>query len=243
MSLGEAIERLGVLYKREGRAKVDAATAVSAWGYGSLNGASLRVLSALRQYGLLDGGNDDVRVSELGLTVLLEPETSPEYTDALNAALVAPALFREMLTEYGNDLPSDPALVSYLVRKQEFGEQAARALIDNFRASVEYLRQRTASYHTEKTTSNAIDIRRDEEPANVIQIKELDKKSLTSERIFTHNIAGATVVEVRISGRLPNTRNVRRLLNWLDVVKDEIQAAAEEAEEAEVAENADFTVQ
>jgi hypothetical protein len=236
MSLGEALDRVGTLYRKEGRAKVDAKSAVAAWGYGSLNGASLRVLSALRQYGLVEGGNEDVKVSERSLTILLEPETSPEYAEALNASLMAPALFREIMAEYGNDLPSDPALISYLVRKQGFGEQAAKALIESFRESVELVRERTASYNGLMAEHNARSVRPTEEPAITLPAREIEPAKSAGARTFTYTLSGDTVVTVSITGRFPSPKNVGRLLRWLDILKEEIEeAAAEAAEEAATA--------
>jgi hypothetical protein len=175
MSLGEAIERAGILYKREGRAKVDAASAVAAWGYGSLNGASLRVVSALRQYGLLEGSNEELRLSESGLTLLLEPPSSSEYSAALQAALTAPSLYREVLDEYTDGLPSDPAMISYLVRKQGLGEAAAKSVLESFRKSLELIDDHDKQYLAPQVSSNVSANERQAIKPNSLEVKELEQ--------------------------------------------------------------------
>lgn len=140
LSLQAAIDRARDLYRQDGKAAIPAEVAVKAWKYGSLNGASLRVLGALRQYGLLDDpAPKTVRLSPRALTILLEPEESPARANAIREAATAPAVFGELMNQYGSDLPSDIALVSHLVRNENFSEDAARNLIVAFRDTLELL--------------------------------------------------------------------------------------------------------
>lgn len=138
IGLAEAMKRARELYDQDGKAAVASDVAVKAWGYGSINGASLRVLGALRQYGLLDDpAPKTVKLSPRALTILLEPPESAERSTAIRAAARAPAVFTELLDQYGSDIPSDAALISHLVRNANFSESAARSLIATFRANLE----------------------------------------------------------------------------------------------------------
>ena len=132
--LSEAIQRARQLYDRDGKAIVSSDVAVQAWGYKGLNGASLRVLAAMRQYGLLDdAANRSVRLSNRALVLLLEPEDSPARAQAVRDAANQPAIFGELREHYGLDIPSDAALVSHLVRTESYSEEAANILIAAFR--------------------------------------------------------------------------------------------------------------
>ena len=132
--LGEAIDKAKQLYQRDGKAAVDAAVAVQAWGYKGINGASLRALGGVRQYGLLESsGTKIVRVTPQALTIILEPEDSAERAVAIREAAYAPAMFRELREYYPDSLPSDPAIVSWLVRTHNFSEDAAKGLIASYR--------------------------------------------------------------------------------------------------------------
>jgi hypothetical protein len=139
MSLPEAISRARKLYDQDGRAQTSPEVAVGAWGYSSLNGASLRVLSALRQYGLLESAEEYVRLSDRALAILLEPEGSPDKNLAIREAAETPGIFAALLTEYGETLPSDGAIVAHLVRRQGFNEMAAQKVVAAFRENCHYV--------------------------------------------------------------------------------------------------------
>ncbi|MBA2669079.1 MAG: hypothetical protein H0U67_01755 [Gemmatimonadetes bacterium] len=143
LSLREAVERTRQFYDVERSARVSPEDAVQTWGYRSLNGASQRVLSAVRQYGLLEDVQGDVKISPRALTILLDEEHTDDYQQALKAAAREPAVFAEILDEHEDGLPSDTALVSYLVRKREFTEDAARKINAALRDTLEYVRERT----------------------------------------------------------------------------------------------------
>lgn len=226
LSLGEALQRARELYKKEGRARVPAPVLVGAWGYNSLNGASLRVLSALRQYGLLEGSNEETRLSPRALTLILEPEDSPDYDEALHGALAEPALFQDIIQEYGDDVPSDGALMSYLVRKQDFSEGGARTLIGSFRESVELVRSRSASYTPAKTETNAIEHRPATPPVaqhNALQDIVLQKDMGAVVREFVWPLSGNTAVTVRIALGDPAAEDVDEISQVLDLAKIRIR--------------------
>lgn len=132
-----AIDRARDLYQRDGKALVPAEVAVQAWGYGGLNGASLRVLAALKQYGLLeDPKAKHVKLSSRALTILLDPEDSTERAEAIKAAAREPAVFQELFAQYPDGIPSDAAMISHLVRNGGFHEGGAKAVITAFRDTI-----------------------------------------------------------------------------------------------------------
>ena len=226
LSLGEALQRARELYKKEGRARVPAAVLVSAWGYNSLNGASLRVLSALRQYGLLEGSNEESRLSSRALTLILEPEESPDYNEALHEALAAPALFQEIIQEYGEDVPSDGALVSYLVRKQNFSESGARILIESFRESVDLVRSRAASYTPAKVEVNAVEQRpatHQVQPVKPMHDIALQQEARAVMREFMWPLSGNSAVTVRIALGDPAAEDLDEISQVLDLAKIRIR--------------------
>jgi hypothetical protein len=229
MSLGEAIERASALYKREGRAKVDATSAVAAWGYSSLNGASLRVLSALRQYGLLEGSNEDIRLSEHALTLLLEPQTSVDYATALRAAVTAPTLYQAILAEYPDGLPSDAAMVSYLVRKQGLGEAAAKSVLDSFRQSIELVESRGASYIVTEDVTNVSPPQRSLEQAKPMHPNALAQQIGNVSFTTTLTLSPNSSLELRITGAFPTDGELEYLPQFLDLARLQLLKAVAKA--------------
>jgi hypothetical protein len=236
LSLKEAIDRARVFYQKEGRAKVDATSAVVAWGYGSLNGASMRTLAALRQYGLLDGSNDEIRLSERGLTLLLEPENSPEYSTALREALTAPSLFQDVLAEYPDGLPSDVALISYLVRKQGFGEAAARSMIDALRESMELVESNGALYNARTERPNVANNSRPAERENPMVQRGLEQKPAGVIWKTTLDLSPTSSLEFRIVGDFPNVDDLELLSQYMELTRMQLVKAVAKAA-------ADFTIE
>src|SRR5690242_120068 len=98
IGLRESIAKARDLYDSNGKAAVAKDVAVKSWGYKGLNGASLRILGALNQYGLLDiPESRTVRLSPRALAILLEPEDSQERANAILEAARTPPVFQEVL--------------------------------------------------------------------------------------------------------------------------------------------------
>jgi len=132
--LSEAILKAKQLYEHDGRAAVPKEVAVQAWGYQGLNGASLRALGALRQFGLLEMPNaGSVRITSDAQALILEPEGSQEHLGAMSAVAMRPTVFRALHKQYPDGLPSDAAVVAYLVRNMNFSEDAARVVIASYK--------------------------------------------------------------------------------------------------------------
>lgn len=150
IGLPDAIERARELYDQDDRALTTPEAAVGAWGYTSLNGASLRVLSALRQYGLVADVGDKIKLSDRALAIIVEPEDSPERAKAIREAAKEPTVFQELLDANPDGLPSDAALKSVLVRDDAFGFKSGPAdkLISALRESLALAGTDGRSYST-----------------------------------------------------------------------------------------------
>jgi len=117
IGLPDAINRLNSIYQVEHRAKAAPEVIAKAMGFKSLNGSSLTVLSALKKYGLLDEVGKDLKVSDDGLLILVEPTDSEERHNAIERAAFMPSLFAEIRKNYGDSMPSDDNLRAFLLRK------------------------------------------------------------------------------------------------------------------------------
>lgn len=131
VGLSEAIERAGELYNREKKTHVSFELVAKAWGYKHSSSAVRTKIGALRQYGLLEGVKDVLRVSDLAIAILVHPEKSKEREDALAEAALSPVLFQDIRTNKPD--ASDEALAAYLVTKKSFNEDAAKLCVTAFR--------------------------------------------------------------------------------------------------------------
>lgn len=135
VSLPEAIERARKVYEKEHTHKAPPEVVAKALGYSGLNGASLSLISALKKYGLLEEVGKDLKVSHQGLTILVDPKDSVERAKLIRQAAFAPALFSELQGQYGESVPSDENLRSYLL-KRGFAQSAVDFPIRAYRETI-----------------------------------------------------------------------------------------------------------
>src|SRR5581483_10255182 len=104
-------------YKGEKRSATTAEVIASHMGYSQANGPGGRAVSALRQYGLIEENSGKYRISDVGYTLAHFDRDSVEWKAAVVEAARRPGLFRELLEEYPDGLPSDATLRNDLLRR------------------------------------------------------------------------------------------------------------------------------
>lgn len=120
----EAYEKAEAIYRQERRNPTTAEIAVKHMGLG-LNGNSRAVLGALKQYGLLEGDYEAMRVTEQAKYVFVHPDGDQERIGLLREMALRPPMFRLVLDKYGGDLPSDATLIAKAQTDWGFVSEAA----------------------------------------------------------------------------------------------------------------------
>lgn len=144
-----AIERLEEFYKIEKKATVPRDIAVKAWGYTTTSGPALQTVATLIQYGLLDRiGGKNVKISEQGLDIIY-PQSETDKNKAIQQSAQNPAIFKELLKHYAENIPSDDTLKAYLVRREptSYIEKAAKILIKSFRETLDFTNLLSKEYN------------------------------------------------------------------------------------------------
>lgn len=130
--LTEAITKAEAIYKNEKRSATTAEVLASHMGYSTAGGPGGRAVSALRQYGLIEESSGKYRLSDLGYTLIHFNRHSDEWMAAICVAVRNPTLFRELLDEYPDGLPSDATLRNDLL-KREFNPASIQDVVGIFR--------------------------------------------------------------------------------------------------------------
>ncbi|MGC2525871.1 MAG: hypothetical protein WA417_25010 [Stellaceae bacterium] len=145
MSLPEAIDRIGAIHQKEQHLEAPREVMAKHLGYNGIHGSSLKALSALLKYGLLEKtAGDRRRVTELALQIL-HPRDPVERSSAIRDAAFRPALFAEIAKEWPNGTPSDTNLRAYLIRRN-FAQDAIPEVIDAYRKTIELVAAESGSY-------------------------------------------------------------------------------------------------
>lgn len=214
-----AIERLETFYDKEGKATVPRDIAIKAWGYTAVSGSALQNIATLIQYSLLDRiGGKNVKISELGLNIVC-PRTSVEKEEAIREAGLNPPIFKELLEQYGADIPSDETLKAYLLRRTptSYGENAADTLIKAYRETMAF-----TEAHTKEDTEHG---------KGLMEIQPMDKvlsKTSKSTNIqpWTFPIGGQTI-SIVFPLKNPTRKDLEILKQYLDLSAHSLEEPSE----------------
>lgn len=131
----EAIEKGRKVYEKEHVHPTAKEVVAQDLGYSGINGRSLSLIGALRQYGILEGTGEALRVSQDAVSYF-ERDEGPEKDAATQRMIFAPTLFGELREQFPDKLPSEGNLRHTLVTKG-FLPKAAEDVIRVYRANTE----------------------------------------------------------------------------------------------------------
>ena len=129
----EAAQKGRSVYQKEHTHAAPKEVVATDLGYGGLNGRSLTIIGALRQYGILEASGEGLRVSEDAVTYFELIEGS-EWEEAVRRMVYHPPLFDSLRVQFGDALPSEATLKHHLI-KQGFLPRAAEEVLDVYRAN------------------------------------------------------------------------------------------------------------
>src|SRR5690606_11872364 len=128
-------------------ASVSAKTILKHFGFGEkVSGSSARVISALRQFGLLEESGDNHRVSEAAYLILSLSEGNPKRVQLLQECLRKPAIYREIMREYSEGLPSDHAVRDHLISEKKFNPASVDTFLRVFKSSMAFAKVEMGAY-------------------------------------------------------------------------------------------------
>lgn len=151
ITFAEAAEKGRVLYQHEHTHPASKEVVAASLGYSGLNGRSLSMIGALRQYGIIAGAGDAMRVSEDAITYF-ELDSGEARKEALERMVFTPQMFAQMHAEFGETLPSEQNLKYYLI-KQGFLPKAAEDVISVYRNNIRLLENEGLRYNEVMTVS------------------------------------------------------------------------------------------
>src|SRR4029077_4483905 len=102
----EAATRARLIYAKEHTHPADKHVIAEDLGYTSISGASLSMIGALRQYGLLEAAGEGLRISDTAVDFFELPEDSRDKKRATLKMAFRPALFNELWRLYEGKPPS-----------------------------------------------------------------------------------------------------------------------------------------
>lgn len=145
--LADALQKARILYDKDKRAQSSLTTILTHLGFGQkLSGSAGRVISALRQFGLIEETGAQYRVSEGAVRIFTLSDGAPERLAAIQAAARKPQIYREVLANYEDGLPSDANLRDFLILKKKFNPDSVDTFIRSFKATIEFAKLTEGDY-------------------------------------------------------------------------------------------------
>lgn len=143
IDLGKALARARVLFDLECQNPTPVNVALEHWGQSPKSSGGMRVVAALKQFGLLtEEGSGDYRIVRLSDTALRivrdERPESPERDELIRAAALGPRIHNHLWEKYEGRLPTDINLLHELRLNRGFNDNAAREFVKQFRATVAF---------------------------------------------------------------------------------------------------------
>jgi hypothetical protein len=139
ITFADAITKARRVYDKEHTHAAPKAAVAEDLGYSGINGRALSVIGALRQYGILEGNSEGLRITEDAVTYF-ELEDGLEKNEAIFRMVFTPSLFENLRQQFGDALPSESTLKFHLI-KLGFLPKAADEVISVYRANMELIKE------------------------------------------------------------------------------------------------------
>jgi hypothetical protein len=222
-----ALEAAKKLWEADKKHLVDLELALKRLGY-TKNGRSMRVLSALKKYGLITFEGNEIRVSDDANAVFIYPQGTPERETRIKSLAMRPAIFKEVLKRFPNGLPADDNLAAKLQHELGFTEDAVGQFIKALHsamatAGVDRLPP-DADTSEEVVTSEAESML---QTAAVAATPTGPRSQQPGTQSRTWNLGEDTVAQLVIPARLTR-KNVEKLRKYVEALATEASISWED---------------
>ncbi len=138
IDLEDAVGKARIVWDKERKNPTTAEIFGSHWDYAKGSSAVALIVSAMRQYGLIEGKGTQVRLTDLAVKIMFSDEGSEEKKLALQQAFLGPQLYKNLWDKYNLDLPSNESLKNYMVRDGGYNDKMVSILISNYKKSLDF---------------------------------------------------------------------------------------------------------
>ena len=186
ISLRAAVGKAEVIYKADGTASTTRDGVLAHLGYEKPHSLAMKVLSALKKFGLLSIDNGRYKLSQRAIDIVACDESDPLRTKSLRDAALSPTIYRELIKEYNaaGHLPSDSSLRADLKAVRHFNANAVDGFISDLKDSLEFSGLSDFSMlnmDDEDGTHAFVEEGRTDQPVNQLTKQESPGRSIVSQ--------------------------------------------------------------
>ena len=134
--LDDAIDKVKILWENEKNNPFPKEAAIKDLGYDSYGGYSARVISALKQFGLISEEQNNIVLTKWAVDLCVYEPINNNYKNILKEIALNPITYRKLHDEYNGGLPSDSTLKLKLLREYGFNAGKIDGFLKDFRRTL-----------------------------------------------------------------------------------------------------------
>lgn len=239
ISLRDAVRLVEAIFNSEHTNTMTSEVAAQHLGYKGLNGASLKILSALKKYGLLEGRADAIKVSRDAVTIIADKddEDSEERAEALWRVALSNDLFADIHDHY-ESLPSEANLKSFLM-KRGFNADAAQKATHSYRDTIQFVTSEPSGYTTDTSQFEDEDTMPETQSiaAATVSSPKQSRSGMSSQvfkarngerELFAYDFEPSGSVRVLVNGSVSTTDALSIISALIELKKNEIKQKFEQ---------------
>ena len=139
VGLREAVERVGKLYKTDGKAGAPSKLAAVHIGFATAHGQALSALAALKKFGLVAESGNRIVPTQRAIEILNLPANDPRRIQAVKDAALAPEIYRELIEQHRDTgWPADDVLQADLITYKSFNPHSVAGFVKDFKDTLEF---------------------------------------------------------------------------------------------------------
>jgi len=221
ISLVRALDMVEKVYQAAFDSPIDTETSLKLMGFQGQSGPSTAALASIKQYGLIEGRDQAIKVTPLAIRIL-HPSNEEEKTLGLREAASNPRFYSDIEKQFGGRIPGDQVLKSQLVRSHGFNPNGAddfiRVLKENraFMEMPERAEEVPTSEREDSTSQSFLGRSRPiQNPASVSSAQV----GSTGEESLRFRVSPECVVSIFFSG--PVSRHaIEKSIQYLELAKE-----------------------
>lgn len=142
IGLKAALEKATAFYAKEGHHAAPLAAVAKDWEFEIKSSGLMLGVAALKKYGIFEEiGSDQSRqfkLTDLGLRLVVMHAEAPERAELLKKAALHPPLYRELWAKYGEALPSDATIKTFLILEKKFNRASVEDAIRVYKQTISF---------------------------------------------------------------------------------------------------------
>jgi hypothetical protein len=147
VSLSEALEKAEAVFRQDKRAWTTPEAILSHLDFSAGSGKARRIISAMRQFGLLDEEAGKYRISEGAFKIINLSADSPERWNLIRLAALNPPIIGRTLEIFEGELPSDATLKDHLITEENFNPDSVDVFIRALRETLDFAKIPSVEYN------------------------------------------------------------------------------------------------